>query len=282
MGAETGFRTAETSPDGSTGHPEGVRSVARALTLLETLAAAEELGIVELSARTGLGLATCHRLLKTLIRTGYASQSPESGRYLLGYKVFQLASRPRELTDHLLLVHGRPILRNLMHTSGETANLAVPEDLYARFVAQVPSRAAVRMVTVIGNRVPMYGTALGKVILAHSDPDFFKQVVSAGMPALTSQTIVDAERLALILGQIRHEGVAVDQEEFEDGLTCVAAPVFDHRGSIVAAISISGPSGRMSRALPQLRELVAAKGENLSGKLGHRKPRASGDCRWET
>jgi IclR family acetate operon transcriptional repressor len=247
----------------------GVRAVSRAVQVLEALADEPAgLGVAELARRTRLGLATCHRLLNTLILRDYVVQHPDTARYLLGYRIFELAERAHGPVDTLLLAQALPILRDLTRASGETSNLAVPDGTVARFAAQIASPASMRMVTVIGSRIPLHCTAGGKVLLAHADPTVFEQIVAAGLPRHTQRTIVDPQQLALGLEMIRRDGIAIDNEEFEDGLTCAAAPVFDYRGRVIAAVSVSGPTARVSRDLPRLQPLLLAKADRLSSRLG--------------
>ncbi|MHB8502506.1 MAG: IclR family transcriptional regulator [Candidatus Acidiferrales bacterium] len=169
-----------------------------------------------------------------------------------------------------MLAHAAGVLKELTETFGETANLAVRDGVHARFVAQAPGKAAVRMVTVIGGRIPLHASAVGKVIIAHSGPQVLEEVLEAGLEPATSRSIADPSDLTSVIEKVRSEGVAIDNEEFEEGLTCVAAPVFDHTGSVRAAISVSGPTSRMSRLLPKLREGVPLRAQKLSQSLGFR------------
>jgi IclR family acetate operon transcriptional repressor len=226
------------------------------------------LGIAELGRRTRLGLATCHRLLSTLILRDYVVQHPDTGRYLLGYRIFELAERAHGPVDTLLLAQALPILRELTRASGETSNLAVPDGTVARFAAQIASPASMRMVTVIGSRIPLHCTASGKLLLAHADQTVFEQITAAGLTQHTQRTIVEPEQLVQVLEMIRRDGIAIDNEEFEEGLTCAAAPVFDYSRRVIAAVSVSGPTARVSRDLPTLQPLLLAKAARLSSRLG--------------
>jgi IclR family transcriptional regulator, KDG regulon repressor len=274
LGNRTLFRYVEDGPPAdipAQSRSDTVRAVVRALRILDCLAEVRaELGVSDVARRTQLGLATCHRLLSTLCAAGYAAQSPQSGRYLLGYRTFAVASDVPVLADNLLLAHGAGVLSELTAAFGETSNLAVRDGVHARFVAQAPSKAVVRMVTVIGDRIPLHASAVGKAIIAHAEPEVLDQVLVAGLNRQTPRSIVDPRALMSTLEAVRLAGVAIDNEEFEEGLTCVAAPVFDHNGSVRAGISVSGPTSRMSRLVPKLQEAVPMYARRLSGHLGFR------------
>jgi IclR family acetate operon transcriptional repressor len=244
-----------------------VRSVARANRLLDVLSDEPAgLGLTEVARRAGLGFSTVHRLLATLVALDYVAQDPESGRYLLGYKVLELASRVQSL--HLLLVRARPIMAEAMRASGETTNLAVRDGEHARYVAQVASQASVRMVADIGSPAPLHATGVGKVLLANASDAVVDAVLGRELAPRTKHTLTSADAIRASLAEIRAAGYAVDNEEFEDGVMCVAAPVRNHTGSVVAALSVAGPSGRIGPRLSPLTSLVAGRATDLSVALG--------------
>jgi IclR family transcriptional regulator, KDG regulon repressor len=245
----------------------GVRAVERAHVLLEVLSHEQAgLGLTEVARRAGLGFSTCHRLLRTLAELGYVAQDPETGHYLLGYKVLELATRVQSL--HLLLVLARPIMFETMRASGETTNLAVRDGEQGRYVAQVPSRASVRMFVELGSPAPLHASAGGKVLLANAPDSIFDAVVRDGLTARTNRTLTAAEALRASLEEIRANGFGLDNGEFEDGLMCVAAPVRNHTGSVVAALSVAGPSGRVAPNRDGLIALVVGNANALSTALG--------------
>jgi len=226
----------------------GVQSVERALDLVETLARAQDwVGISELSAATAQPVSTVHRLLMTLIARGYAVRDGQTRRYALG-------PGARRLTGAALQgpnwdVVASPFLRELMALSGETANLAVIERDCAVYVAQAQSSRLVRMFTELGARVPLHNTGCGKVLLAHQPDDVILPIIAqAGLPARTDRTITDADSLMAELHGIRQRGYAIDDEEQEEGVRCLAVPVRDPAGRVVAGMSISGPASRLDSA----------------------------------
>lgn len=246
-----------------------VQSLDRALDILEALAAAgESVGVVELSERVSLHSSTVHRLLATLVSRGYARQDRQAGRYALGLRALQLGRVVSERFD--LRTEAQPYLRQLVEQSGETANLIVMDRGEAVYVAQAPSPRLVRMFAEIGRRVPLHSTAGGKAILAFLSPAEREAVLQQkGLVARTPHTITSAEELERVLTEVRRSGYAVDDEEQEEGVRCVAAPVRGHRGGILGAISLSGPTSRLTKErLRELGELVRATSLELSLKLG--------------
>jgi len=261
-----------TSPVAGRGSPQPrgapVRAIARAHTVLEVLSREPRgLGLSEIARRASVRFSTCHRLLATLTSLDYVVQDSETGHYLLGYRVLELASRAQSF-HHLLIVRARPVLAETMQASGETTNLAVRDEQGARYVAQVPSRASVRMFAEIGSPAPLHATAVGKVLLAHADETALDSVMRGGLAPRARHTLTNADQLRAALSDIRSQGYAVDNEEFEDGVMCVAAPVRNHTRDVVAALSVSGPSGRIAPNLPRLTALVVKMGATLSTALG--------------
>ncbi len=251
----------------------------RTLDLLEALAEGGESGIAQLSARVGLHASTVHRLLSTLISRGYVRQNPETGRYLLGLKALDVA---RAVRDHLdLRMEAAPILQKLMRDSGETANLAVLDDRQIVYLEQVSSPGwMLRMFVQVGARAPLHSTAAGKVLLAHlAEPELRRILSSYSLDPYASRTIVDSGVLLAELEDVRSQGYATDYGEQEEGVSCIAGPVRDHTGWVVAAISISGPWIRITEErVRSLVPLVREACDRLSLALGYRTERRTEDC----
>jgi len=238
-----------------------VQSVARSLEILETLAAENELGLVEIAGRTGLQPSTAHRLLATLVARGYAARNVANGRYVVGHKVAELAGDRHERLRAL----ARGPLAIVQERTGETANLSVLAPPNAIYVDQVDGNRAVRMLARIGAAVPAHASAAGKAMLAHADAE---TVAGQPLPALTARTITTAAALERELAQIRARGYAVDDEEHEAGVGCVAAPILDHRGKAVAALSVSAPIQRIRASDPAaLGELLSEQAQAISRSL---------------
>ncbi|GAA1874592.1 IclR family transcriptional regulator [Pseudonocardia ailaonensis] len=244
-------------------HGRGVQSLARAFGVLETLAeAGGEAGLSELAERTGLAVATIHRLVRTLVDLGYLRQLP-SRRYTLGPKLVGLG----ETAARQFGQWAQPVLAELVAQIGETANLAVRDGDQAVYVAQVPSPHAMRMFTEIGRRVPVHCTGVGKALLAALPAEESAAIVArTGLPAVTSTTITDPGLFAAELAAGRERGYVLDEGEQEPGVRCVAAPVTGPHGS--AAVSVSGPRSRMDDAtVARVAPLVVAAGKRLGALL---------------
>jgi IclR family acetate operon transcriptional repressor len=247
-----------------------VQSVARSFDLLEAVAAEDEIGLVELAHRTGLQPSTTHRLLATLIECGYVVQNAQTSRYRLSHKVVELAGGPEHRIERLRTAV-RPHLVAIRDATDETTNLCVLDRFTIVYVDQAESGHAVRMLTELGRRVPAHACGAGKVMLAHQPSDVIAALVArAPFAALTPHTLTAAAELEAELDLARASGYAIDREEYEDGVACIAAPIFGARGEAVAAISVSGPAARVMRLEPaELGELLRGHVQEISRELGH-------------
>jgi IclR family acetate operon transcriptional repressor len=244
------------------GRPK-VQSVDRTLDVLEALATRRgATGISELSHLVGLHVSTVHRLLATLVDRGYVRQDPESSRYHLGSRIFTLASAA-DLHLDLRLV-ARPYLERMMRTSGETANLVTASDDEVVYLDQVASMHLVKMFTAPGMRAPLYCTGSGKAMLAFRGREFAERALAQPLKRRTTHTIVTRIALEAELAAIRARGYSVDNEEMEEGVRCLAVPVFDRRGECVGALSVSGPTTRMT---VERVEKLAATARQIAGEL---------------
>lgn len=247
----------------------GVQSLERALDILEVLGRSEgELGVSEIGLSVGLANGTVHRLLSTLTRRGYARQVSDSRKYTLGPRAVTLASSSRERLGPL----ARPFLKELMEVSRESANLAALDRNSVVYIEQVSAPRMVRMFTEPGNRVPPHASGTGKVLLAFQPPGVAEAVLGrSGLARFTPRTITDADRLLAELERIREQGYATDYEEIEEGVRCVAAPVLGVEGQVVAAISVSGPAGRLEddrlgEIIPHIKRIAADLSRSLGGQ----------------
>ncbi len=256
-----------------------MQSVARGFDLLEAVAAADEIGLVELAHRTGLQPSTTHRLLATLIACGYVVQNPQTSRYRLSHKVVELAGGQEHRMQRLRTAV-RPYLLMIRDATDETTNLCVLDRFTIVYVDQAESSRTVRMFTELGRRVPAHACAAGKAMLAFESPDVLADLRQrAPFSSLTPHTITDAEELEAELRSAHSLGYAFDREEFEDGVFCIAAPIFGSNGEVLAAASVSGPAARLQRNdLNELGELVRGRMLEVSRELGYEPP-ASGTPR---
>ncbi|HEX6022887.1 MAG TPA: IclR family transcriptional regulator [Solirubrobacter sp.] len=250
-----------------------VQSLERALDLLEALADADELGVSEIAARTGLVPSTAHRLLGTLVARGYAAQSPGTGRYLLGYKLLELTSGLQDRL-HRLKTAARPHLEAIQAATGETTNLVVLEGRDVVYVDSVAGTRSVRLFMEVGRAIPAHTSGAGKALLAWRDPEDVASLLGkAPLAASTPHTLTTLAALQEDLARIRRRGYSTDNEEHELGVACVAPPVFDHAGVPQAAISVTGPTPRSLNAdTEKMAGLLRGHAEQVSEALGATQP----------
>jgi DNA-binding IclR family transcriptional regulator len=249
-----------------------IQTVTNALRVLEAFETDEQLGVTELARRLGLHKNNVFRLLATLEESRWVEQTTAD--------LYRLGSKPYCLTQaytrtRLLTRHARPVLADLAATTGETAHLAV---LNGYEVAHLDGEAAPGLVAAtlrVGAALPAHCTALGKVLLACGPMSTLEAydrdvVAKQGLAARTEATIADRDKLIEHLRRVAGQGYAVDAEEYERGVTCVAAPVLDASGRLAGAFSITGPAARLavdtieSRVAPA----VVAAATALSRQLG--------------
>jgi DNA-binding IclR family transcriptional regulator len=250
-----------------------VQSVDRALDVMEALTGAADLGLVEISRRTGLGHSTAHRILMTLSRRGYVCQDPITGRYMLGYAVLRLAEHVA-VRDAQLRAVARPHMERVRRVSRETTNLVVLDGSSIVYVDQIPGANSMRMFAEIGGRVAAHATGAGKAILAFTPPEMVTALLAGTLERFTDRTIVEPDRLSAELSEIRRQGFALDREEHEESVSCVAAPIFTHTGAVAGALSVSGPTGRLGELADyaELGELIGRNALEISRELGYGGP----------
>ena len=247
-----------------------VQSVDRALALLEILARHDDrVSLTELSRQLGLHPSTARRLLIALQARGFVQQDARTRLYGLGLRIFRLAGSADYTAAMRNAAHAH--LRKLAESSGETVNLLVPDTAGAMIIDRIESSMTVRFSVPVGERLPYHCTAGGKVLLAQITPEVQQRILARALPRLTKNTITDVTRLREELERIRKRGYAIDNEEREAGVRCVAAPVTDHTGAVVAAVSLSGPASRLSlERLHRLALTVRRTAENISRQQGSR------------
>ncbi|MCG0278704.1 MAG: IclR family transcriptional regulator [Thermanaeromonas sp.] len=252
------------------GESGSVQVLERALKILEALAQEREgLGLNELSRRVGLHKSTAYRLLKTLKEYGYVDQDTyEHKKYTLGLKILELSGSLLEGLDVRKIA--RPYLEQLAAETQEVAHLVIPDGDEAVYVDKVEGNRTIRMYSRIGRRVPLHSTAVGKAILACLPwPEVERLLRDKGLRRFTSRTIADWTTLAHHLEQVRRQGYAVDDGENEEGIRCVGAAILDHRGSVVAALSISGSEMHITPdRIPYLGKLVREAAKEISRRMG--------------
>lgn len=239
-----------------------IQSLARGLKILDLLSQTQDgASITELAETLGVDKGSASRLVSTLARHGFAEKDETSRRYHLGTQVVSLSRAV--LTRLPLRETAKPYLRQLMERTGECAHLAVAAQGKALYIDQVESPATLRVNAGVGTINPLHCTALGKVLLAFGEPD-----LPADLDSFTANTITDPERLRRHLEEVRRQGYAVDDEEFDPGVRCIAVPVFDFRGRMTGSIGISGPATRITpERMPGMTATVIEIGKALSERM---------------
>ncbi|MFW5985073.1 MAG: IclR family transcriptional regulator [Halanaerobiaceae bacterium] len=222
-----------------------VKSVIKAMRIYEQLVGrGEPISLSSLSKRVKLNISTVHRLLNTLLSMGYVEQN-DKGHYRLGFRSYKMADIINDSFDLKRLVH--PYLKKIAEQCNETTNLVILEDYQVVYIDQVQSTNMVRMFAGMGSRGAAYCTGAGKVLLAQlGEEELNNYIEETEFKAFTENTITCAERLKEELARIKQQGFALDREEKEKGVRCAAAPIFGKKGKTRGAISVSGPSTRIS------------------------------------
>jgi DNA-binding IclR family transcriptional regulator len=244
-----------------------LRSVTRAVTALELIAEAGELGVSELGRRLGVHKATASRLAATLALRGLVERDPATDRYRIGYGLVRLAGAATTGLDLVRLA--RPVLEDLAERTRETVNLGVLSADQLVYVDQVAGTRAIVTVNWVGRRTPLHCTSNGKVLLAFMDDAERDRFLTRPLERLTEHTIVDPDVLRTQLVEVRRRGYAQTMEELEEGLNAVAAPVRRGDGTVTAALSVSGPAFRMHAVdLPRIALATAEAADAISRQLG--------------
>ena len=248
-----------------------IQAIERAFAILDSFTADEpELGLTELAGRVGLHKSTVHRFMVNLEAGGFVERSPRSGRFRLGLRVLELGGLVMQRMN--LWEEALPFLEDLVGDTGETVHLAVLEDGEAIYIERVEARRALRINAAVGTGYPAHATNLGKVLLADLPTSAVSKIVDKrGLARFTPNTITTRIDLDAELERIREQGFGIDDEEYDEGLRCIGAPVFDHSGRAIAALGIGGPANRVTpeRVGPLAERVLQAAG-GLSRRLGAR------------
>ena len=248
-----------------------VQALERGLKLLAVIAEADGLSLTGLAQRAGIAPSTAHRILVTLKAGGFVYCDPHGG-YLIGVQAFRIGSaflRNRKLADA-----GRGVMRRLMEDSGETVNMGIEDDGYVVFISQTESHQSVRAFHRPGSRSLLHASSIGKAIMAaHDDDEAIERLHRSGMPKFTERTIVDPAALLADLAQVRKRGWAIDNEERAEGLRCVGAAVYNEHGEVIGAISVSGPTVRMTEErIGELGPMVKRAAAEITDRVGGKIP----------
>jgi len=265
------MRNAHIPPDSAEG-AYTVKSLVKALNILEVLAEGEESAytLTQLARRLHLHISTVHRLLVNLVRHGLVEEAPDSRGYQLSFKVLRMGLRVLDRLDFRRVA--QPFLRDLNQQTQETVRLAILQDARAICIEKFGSAQPVGLDERLGGAMPLHCTGVGKTLLAYQRGDLLSQVArTLGFPRFTPHTITNLASLRKELERIREQGYALDQGEAVEDLRCVAGPLFDHTGRVLAAFSVAGPATRITPLrLPEITRLVHATSQQISFRLGYR------------
>lgn len=247
-----------------------VQVLERALRILDALAVEDELAPGEIASRLSLHKSTVHRLLAVLEKQAYVDRSKANGKYSLGLKLIELGTHASSRLD--LCELAGPVLDRLMERTGETAHVGILSQGAVVSIADSESYKTLRTPSTVGRQNPAHCSSQGKVLIADMNPAQLRGFVSANpLKKFTRRTIATLTGLQRELANVRQQGYAIDDQEFEVGLKCVGAPIRDRAGEVVAAISIAGPAMRLSpERMPDLIGVVVEAAVGLSKALGYR------------
>lgn len=247
-----------------------VKSVSRALDII-TLVSLKKggLGVTEIAKQIDINKSSVYRILSTLAQYGYVEQDSETGRYKLGYKFLEISSKLLESID--LRAEALPFLQELESETNEVIHLVVYDQGEVVYIEKLEGNETLRMHSKVGKRAPMHCTSVGKTILAHLPSSEVLEILERkGLPYHTDKTITNKDVFLQELVKVKQKGYALDLEENEYGITCIAVPIFDHLGKVIASASISGPTMRMtSERLELLKGRMLEIGMQISSRLGY-------------
>jgi IclR family transcriptional regulator, KDG regulon repressor len=224
------------------------------------------LGITDLANATGLPKSTAHRLVTALVNEGLLVQDEDSHKYALSLRVTALGASI--LSSHTVRKFARPILMELRDQTRESVHLAVLEGMESVIIDTEDSYYFVRVVNVPGQHLPAYAVSTGKVLLAYQWEVRLREILShTTLTRYTDRTITDPHLLLEELRNVRASGYAISCGELEEGIDAVAAPIYDHLNTVVAAVSIGGPSERCRPRQSELITAVSHAGQQISQAL---------------
>jgi DNA-binding IclR family transcriptional regulator len=247
----------------------GVQSVDRAVSVLEILARRGGAGVSEVALDIGVHKSTAFRLLTALEDRGLVEQAQDRGKYQLGFGILRLAGAVPGRLD--LVQRGRPVCEELATDFGETVNIAVIRSHFAVNLDQARGPAAIAAHNWVGQLTPLHATSSGKILLAYLEAEQRKHLLDdAGLKRFTAHTITSRRTLDAQLVAARSDGYAMTFEEYEEGLTAVAAPIRDHTGEVIAAVSVAGPVFRFDRGrIKEIADDLMAGAARISDRMGY-------------
>lgn len=242
----------------------------RLFQTIEILAAKGPQGLLELSKTLGLNKSTMHRILNSLTYMGYVQQDSATSKYQLTFRICRISSQILARLD--IIAAAKPYLQALCTAAGETVHLVKIDGASAVYIDKFESdQNSVRMVSKVGEVIPLYRSGVGKALLAVMPPEKVRRIwTQSDIKAVTEKTITSLDKLEQVLSQARADGYAMDNEENEIGVRCIAAALKDSSGTASYAFSISAPAGRMDeRRVRELSVLVLNTQKEIEKVLQH-------------
>lgn len=248
---------------------DAVSSVVKVFSILSALGEQKEIGVSELSQRLFMSKATTYRFLQTMKQLGYVVQEGEADKYSLTLKLFELGAKSLEYVDLIEIADKE--MRHIGQLTHEALHLGAFDDNAIIYIHKIDSSYNLRMYSRVGRRNPLYCTAIGKVLLAWQDEEIVKGILEQiEFVRKTETTLLNANQLTVELAMVREQGYAEDREEQELGLRCVAVPIYDRLGQVIAGLSISFPTIRFDeQQLEDYVSLLKVAGCNISEKMGY-------------
>ncbi|MCS7228696.1 MAG: IclR family transcriptional regulator [Candidatus Kryptonium sp.] len=225
-------------------------SIERAFAILSVFAqnGKFELGVGEISKILKMHKSTVHRFLRSMEKLGVVEKSEETGKYRLGLKLYELGNSVS--LKKIMVDRARIYLEDLHWYLNETVHFATLKNGEVVYLDKIIADRNFVIISEVGRRLPAHCTGLGKAMLAFLPEDKAKRIIrEKGLKRFTKNTITDKKKFFEELKRIRERGYAIDNEEIEDGLRCIAAPVFNGEGVVIAAVSVSGPSSRINESV---------------------------------
>jgi IclR family transcriptional regulator, KDG regulon repressor len=248
-----------------------IQSVERAADILELfLTSGPELSVKEISQQLNLSKSTAHGLIKTLEHRGYLQQNADDLKYRLGIRLFELGNF---VGNHLDIGKvALPVIKELAENLKETVHLVIRQQDELIYIEKVEGPYSLRMYSQVGKRAPIHCTGVGKAILAFEDDQEIDRLLSSTqLQSFTEHTITDIEEIKKQLPTVRERGYSIDDEEIELGLKCVAAPIFNHKGDVIASISCASPKMRLTaERLPVVIDGIKEAALEISNRLGYK------------
>ncbi|MBT2721163.1 IclR family transcriptional regulator [Bacillus sp. ISL-46] len=245
-------------------------SVKNALRILKSFSMDEpEKKVSDISSSLGLNKSTVSRTMATLASEGFVYKDPETKKYRLGLSLLSLSSIVNSNMD--VYHESFPVLSRLVENLGETAHISVIDKLEVIYLQKVECNHPVRFLTHVGRRNPPHCTSSGKVLLAYAEEEMVDAVLERELKKYTKNTITDPNKIRTQLKEIRKNGYTTSFEEFHEGVNSLAAPIYDYRGKVVAALSVVGPKQRIqSHKVPGFAKKIISAAMEVSVRMGYR------------